>query len=282
MSPPLGGLDRLRGAAGLEPGQLGLHVGAGAERVELAGDVVAGVELRGVVERAGGDQLVDGLAARLHLRGLVLGALDREADVAHLLADARHRLADARLRLGGGVGRLDGLLAGAEGLDLGLQALLGEDELLLLALERGLLLLEAGDLRGEPRLAGQRLAREVLATGADGLLGLALELGRLLLELVDLQLDALAAGGDVRDAAADLREQLELALVAVVEGLAGVLRLVQGLVGLRAEDQADALHETHRGGNPLSVMRLGRPSHPRTKPKPEVGHPATTRRGRRR
>ena len=58
----------------------------------------------------------------------------------------------------------------------------------------------------------------------------------------------------VGDTAPDLGEELELPLVAVVEGLAGVLRLVQGLVGLGAEDQADALHETHRGGNPLSVM----------------------------
>ena len=269
--------------AGLEPRQLGLDVGAGAEGVELTRDVVAGVELGGVVEGAGGDQLVDGLAARLHLGGLVLGTLDGEADVAHLLADARHRLADARLRLGGGVGRLDRLLAGAEGLDLGLQPLLRQDELLLLALERRLLLLEGGDLRGEPGLAGQRLAGEVLATGADGLLGLSLELGRLLLELVDLELDALAAGGHVGDTAADLGEELELPLVAVVEGLAGVLRLVQGLVGLGAEDQADALHETHRGGDPLLVMRgwwLGRldcRSHPRTKPKAEVGHPATPR-----
>ena len=254
MSPSRASMACGGALPGLEAGQLGLHVGAGAQGVELAGDVVAGVDLRGVVEGAGGDQLVDGLAAGLHLRRLVLGALDREADVAHLLADARHRLADARLRLGGGVGRLDGLLAGAEGLDLGLEALLGEDQLLLLALERGLLLLEAGDLGGEPGLAGQRLARQVLAAGADRLLGLALELGGLLLDLVDLQLDALAAGGDVGDAAAHLREELELALVAVVQGLAGVLRLVQGLVGLGAEDQADALHETHRGGDPLSVM----------------------------
>ena len=107
-----------------------------------------------VVERAGGDQLVDGAGAGLHLRGLVLGPLDGQADVAHLLADARHRLVDAGLRLGGGVGRLDRLLAGAEGLDLGLQPLLGEGELLLLALELGVLGLEVGDLAGQRRTCG--------------------------------------------------------------------------------------------------------------------------------
>ena len=112
--------------------------------LELAGDVVAAADGADVVERAGGDQLVDGAGAGLHLRGLVLGPLDGQADVAHLLADAGHRLVDAGLRLGGGVGRLDRLLAGAEGLDLGLQPLLGEGELLLLALQLGVLGLEVG------------------------------------------------------------------------------------------------------------------------------------------
>ena len=128
----------------LEPRQLGLDVGLRAHRVELAGDVVAGADLADVVERAGGDQLVDGAGAGLHLRRLVLGPLDGQADVAHLLADAGHRLVDPGLRLGGGVRRLDRLLAGAEGLDLGLQPLLGEGELLLLALELRVLRLEVG------------------------------------------------------------------------------------------------------------------------------------------
>ena len=241
----VGGLDRLGLRARLEPRQLGLDVGAGAERVELAGDVVAAARLGDVVEGAGGEQLVDGAGAGLHLRGLVLGALDRHPDVAHLLADAGHGLVDLGLGLGGGVGRLDGLLAGPEGLDLRLQPLLGEGELLLLALELGVLGLEVGDLLGEPGLAGQRLAGEVLATHRDRLLGLPLELGRLLLELVDLQLHPLATGGDVGHPAAHLHQQVLLALVAVVEGLARILRLVEGLVGLRPEDQADALHEAH-------------------------------------
>ena len=114
-----------------------------------------------------------------------------------------------------------------------------------------MLRLEVGDLGGQAGLAGQRLAGEVLAVHGQRLLGLALELGGLLLELVDLQLDALAAGGDVGDAAAYLAQQLELALVAVVERLARVLGLVERLVGLGPEDQADPLHETHGGAAPL-------------------------------
>ena len=51
-------------------------------------------------------------------------------------------------------------------------------ELLLLALELGVLGLEVADLRGQAGLAGQRLAGEVLAVHRDGLLGLVLELRR--------------------------------------------------------------------------------------------------------
>ena len=69
----------------------------------------------------------------------------------------------------------------------------------------------------------------------------------LLLELGDLQLEALAAGGDVGHAATHLLEQLELLLVGVVQRLARVLGLVQGLVRLGLEDQGEALPEAHRG-----------------------------------
>ena len=111
---------------------------------------------------------------------------------------------------------------------------------------------------GQARLAGQRLAGEVLAAHRRSpSAAWSVQLGRLLLELVDLQLHALAAGGDVGDAAAYLREQVQLALVAVVERLARVLGAVEGLVGLRPEDQADALHETH-GVRPLFVAHAVR------------------------
>src|SRR6478735_8627730 len=234
----LAGLDRLRRAARLEGGQLGLDVGLRAQGVELAGDVVATADRAHVVDRPG---------AGLHLGGLVLGPLDRGADVAELVTDARHRLVDLGLRLGRRVGGLDRLLAGAELLDLRLEPLLGEGELLLLGLELGELHLEVVDLARQPGLAGERLPGEVLAVGGDRLLRLVLELGRLLLELGDLELDPLAAGGDVDHASAYLAEQLDLALVAVVERLARVLGAVQHLVGLGLEDQGEALPHAHQG-----------------------------------
>ena len=122
-----------------------------------------------------------------------------------------------------------------------------------------LLRLEVGHLAGERRLAGQRLAGEVLAAHRQRLLGLLGELVGLLLQLGRLELDPLAARRDVGHAAAYLRQQLELPLVAVVERLARVLGAVERLVRLGAEDQADALHETHEGGPPFlcSVMRSG-------------------------
>ena len=57
-----------------------------------------------------------------------------------------------------------------------LQPLLGERELLLLALELGLLGLQVRDLLGEAGLPGQRLAGEILAADRDRLLRLALQL----------------------------------------------------------------------------------------------------------
>ncbi len=101
--------------------------------------------------------------------------------------------------------------------------------------------------RGQAGAAGQRLAGEVLAAAGERGLGLLLELGALLLELGDLQLETLAAGGHVGHAAAHLLQQLELLLVGVVQRLARVLRLVQGLVRLGLEDQGEALPEAHRG-----------------------------------
>ena len=114
--------------------------------------------------------------ARLHLLGLVARALDREAGVGHLLADPGRRLADPHLRLGGRVLRLDDLLLRPEGLDLRGRALLGLDELLLLRLEVGRLLVEPLELLLRERLALERRAREILPTGGERLAGLALEL----------------------------------------------------------------------------------------------------------
>lgn len=151
------------------------------------------------------------------------------------------------LGLGGGVGGLDGLLLRTEGVDLGLEALRREGELLLLALEGGVLRLQVGDLLLEGGAAGQRLAGEVLTAERERLAALVLQLGGLLLELVQLEFEPLAAGRHVGDAPADLLQQFELLLVRVVEGLARVLGPVQGLVRLRAEDHPHTLHDTAHG-----------------------------------
>ena len=90
---------------------------------------------RDVVERARRGQLLDRARARLHLLRLVLRALDRTADVGHVVADPARRLADPHLRLGGRVLRLDDFLLRAERLDLRLQRALALDQLLLLRLE---------------------------------------------------------------------------------------------------------------------------------------------------
>ena len=79
----------------------------------------------------------------------------------------------------------------------------------------------------------------------DRLLGLALQLVGLRGQLVDLELHPLARRGDVGDPAAYLGQQVELTLVAVVEGLARVLGLVERLVRLGPEDQADPLPHAH-------------------------------------
>ncbi len=110
-----------------------------------------------------------------------------------------------------------------------------------------MLRLQVGDLLLEGRPAGQRLAGEVLAAEREGLAPLVLQLGGLGLELVELELQALAGGRHVGDAATDLLEQLQLLLVRVVKGLARILGPVQGLVGLRAEDHPHPLHDTAHG-----------------------------------
>ena len=104
-----------------------------------------------------------GAGPRLHLLGLVLGALHRQAEVGHLLAHAAGGLADLDLRLGGGVLRLDDLLLGAEGLDLGAHLLLVLGERLLLLLELRDLSVERLQLGLGDRLALERRAREILA-----------------------------------------------------------------------------------------------------------------------
>ena len=118
------------------PGQLVVHVVARGERIQLGLDLIAATGHGGVLQRAGGQQLIQRAGPGLHLLGLVLRALDGHADVAHLLGDPGDGLADAGLGLRGGIGRLDRLLAGPERLHLRLQALGGGGELVLLRLQR--------------------------------------------------------------------------------------------------------------------------------------------------
>ena len=105
--------------------------------------------------------------------------------------------------------------------------------------------LQPFELGGDAGPAAERLAGEVLAVLGERLAGLVLQLGGGRLELLSLELDPLAGGGDVGDAALHLRELLDLLLVREVESVAGVLDPVQGLVGLGLDDARQPLHHTH-------------------------------------
>ena len=239
---------------GLELRELVVDLRGGRDLRELAVELrlVAGGE---VFERPGGRELVDRRGARLHLLGLVLGALDGETRVLHVLADPGRGLADLDLGLGGRVLRLEDLLLGAEGLDAGLELLLGRDELLLLVLELLHLPVHVLQLLLRDRLALERLPGEVLAVRGHGLARLGLELDDVLLELLLLQLDPLLGGDDVGDPALDVLELLEHLLVRVVERLGRVLGPVQGLRVLRLDDQRRALPEPRHQSSSW-VMRL--------------------------
>jgi hypothetical protein len=67
-----------------------------------------------------------------------------------------------------------------------------------------------GDLGKDPRVPGQRLPGQVLTAGVQRLLRLGLQLSGGLLQLIQLQLDALAAGGHVREPPANLLQHLHL------------------------------------------------------------------------
>lgn len=265
------------GQLGLHALQLQLHIRTTGDPVQLGSDVVLRRAGR-VVQGAGGEQLVDRTGPGLQLLGLVLGPLDRQADVAHLLGDPGERLPDPGLRLGGGVGGLDGLLLGAEGIDLGLQPLGRESELLLLALQRGVLRLQVGDLLLECGAPGQRLAGQILAAERERLAALVLQLGRLSLQLIQLQLQPFARGRHIGDAAAYLLKQLQLLLVRVIEGLARILGPVKGLVCLRAEDHPHTLHDTAHGlrAPPSDGLSSSTPTEPTVRALPLLPHCSST------
>ena len=117
--------------------------------------------------------------------------------------------------------------------------------------------LQVGDLLLQAALRVSASRARSSRPCAERLLRLVVQLVRLLLQLLHLQLEPLAAGRHVGDAAAYLLQQLQLLLVAVVEGLARVLGAVERLVGLGAEDQPDALHDAHGGCAPFGRRRVG-------------------------
>ena len=167
-------------------------------------------------------------AARACICSVLSRPLDRETGVGHLLPDPGG-LADLDLRLGGRVLRLDRLLLRPERLDLRGEPLLGLDQLLLLGLELGALLVEGLKLGLDGCLALERSPREVVASRGERLAGLALELGDLALRLRALEIDPLLRGDDVGDALLDVDEQLALLLVGVVERDREVLGTIEQL-----------------------------------------------------
>ena len=105
--------------------------------------------------------------------------------------------------------------------------LLARDELLLLVLQPLHLRVEILELLLDPRLALERLAGKVLATGGECLARLGIQRDDVLLQLLGLELEALLGRHDVGDAPLHVLQRLQLLLVGVVEGLLRILRTVQ-------------------------------------------------------
>ena len=106
---------------------------------------------------------------------------------------------------------------------------------------------ELGQLLAEGGPAGERLAGQVLVALRQRRLGLVLQLVGLLLQPLGLQLDPLAGRGHVGHAPPDLLQLLELLLVGEVQGVAGVLHLVQDLVRLGPEDVEESAERACHG-----------------------------------
>jgi hypothetical protein len=90
--------ELLQKARGGRSAELVVYVMARSERVQLGLDLVAVGGHGDVLQRAGGQQLIQRAGPRLHLLGLVLRTLDRQAHVAHLLRDPGDGLTDAGSR----------------------------------------------------------------------------------------------------------------------------------------------------------------------------------------
>ena len=111
-------------------------------------------------------------------------------------------------------------------------------QLLLLALEVGDLHVDRADLVLDGLLALQRRAREVLITRGQRLARLPVELDDLLPQAVLLVLQPLARGRHLGNPVLDVRHQLELLLIAVVQRLRRILGAIQRRRGLRLHQGA--------------------------------------------
>jgi hypothetical protein len=72
-------------------------------------------------------------------------------------------------------------------------------------------------------------AGQILVAGGERLAGLGVELHDLIAQLLLLELQTLLRGDDVRDPLLDVLKQLDLLLVAVLEGLRRILGSVEEL-----------------------------------------------------
>ena len=126
----------------------------------------------------------------------------RHPEIFGVLADVSEGLTDSPGCLIGRVAGLDRLPAGPERIDLGLQPLASGGEPLFLAPQVAKLMAKLGQLLLDTCLPCLRVAGQVLPSGLQRALGLSGELRRSLLQLTDLQLQALARGRHVGDAAA--------------------------------------------------------------------------------
>ena len=93
---------------------------------------------------------------------------------------------------------------------------------------------------------------EILAALAQRFAGLAGEALVPRAHLLPLQLDPLLRGRDLGEGLTHLLQQLHLLVVTVVEGVTGVLDLVEGLRGLAAEDRAHPRGVVRSWSDPLS------------------------------
>ncbi len=116
-----------------------------------------------------------------------------------------------------------------------MQPLAGNGQFRLLGGQHENLTAQPGELLPDTRRPAVGHLGQILPAGPERLFVLADEAGTLPFEGGDLQLNAPARGCHADDTAADLRQRFELALVGVIQGFPGILRLPEH--GLQRDDQ---------------------------------------------